>query len=238
VLRQESKMLAAREIYWVRRAQASSLRSNGETARLRQLAPTARVFCMPVSVTIPPEPAHDLAKRPMAAVFTGGLSYQPNLEALRVYVSQIIPEFERRKVAIPSLNVIGMAPDALQKGVRHHTIRFLGYVPDVNEEVQKAQVFFAPIVSGTGIKIKVLEAMACGVPVIALPVGLSGLHGTPGQHYLQANDATDFVAQYERLRDDDALARSIAASGRELAVMYYSLDAATRILGDALESIR
>ncbi|MGE4047310.1 MAG: glycosyltransferase [Acetobacteraceae bacterium] len=230
IMRRESRLLAKREVYWTNRARASSLRSLEETARLGRIA-TGRAFCMPVTVPIPPTRAMALDVRPMTAVFVGGLTYQPNLDAIRAYVRDIIPEFGRRGVPLPVLNVVGAAPDNLRAGLDHPSIRFLGYVPDVNEEVQKAQVFFAPIVSGTGIKTKVLEALACGVPLIALPFGLTGLRGAHGEHYLRAQDATEFVSQYERLRDDACLARRLGASGRELAIQFYSIEAAMRMLG-------
>jgi len=169
---------------------------------------------MPVSVPIPTTQATALAVRPMSAVFVGGLTYQPNLDALRTYAEHIIPQFERR-MSVPTLNVVGMAPDHLRTGLDHPSIRFLGYVPDVNEVIQQAQVFFAPIVSGTGIKTKVLEGMACGVPVLALPMGLTGLQGAHGVHYLRGDGPEDFVDQYERLRDDVTLAQAIGAAGRQ-----------------------
>ena len=236
LLGREAKVLHGRELYWTDRALSSSLRSMEETERLQARA-SRPVFCMPVSVPIPAEAAHALDARPMTAVFTGGLTYQPNLDALRAYVDRIIPEFERRSVEAPVLNVIGAAPAELRAGLEHPGVRFLGYVPDVNEELCRSQVFFAPIVSGTGIKTKVLEAMACGLPLIALPAGLSGLAGQNGRDYLLADDPARFVEQYVRVRDDPDLARALGRAGRELAIGSYSIEAATRVLGREIAAV-
>ena len=104
---------------------------------------------MPVTVPVPDQPVSaTLTNRPMTAVFTGGLTYQPNLDGLRAYVERIIPEFERQGVELPVLNVIGAAPDNLRLPLEHPSIKFLGYVPDINDELARTQVFFAPIVSG------------------------------------------------------------------------------------------
>jgi polysaccharide biosynthesis protein PslH len=237
MLRWESWMLAKREMYWVARSRASSLRSFRETEYLRRCAPDAHLFCLPVSVPIPRETADRLGDRPMTAVFTGSLTIQQNLEALRTYVNTIIPEFEHRHVTVPTLRVIGSAPESLRHGLEHPSIRFLGYVPDILEEICQAQVFFAPIVSGTGIKTKVLEALACGLPVIGFPLGLAGLHGEPEREYLRAVDPAEFVLQYTRLRDDIGLAGAIGAAARQLAIKYYSLDATTNILDRELKSL-
>jgi len=98
-----------------------------------------------------------LSDRPISAVFTGGLTYQPNLDALHAYVEKVLPAFAQLRIEPPQLSVIGLCPEFLKAGLAHPTIRFLGYVPDINEELRRYQVFLAPIVSGSGIKTKVLE---------------------------------------------------------------------------------
>lgn len=236
LLARESAVLDRRELHWSDRALASSLRSLEETERLRART-INRAFCMPVSVPVPKRAATRLRARPATAVFTGGLTYQPNLDALRAYVTNVVPEFERQGVALPPLKVIGAAPAELRVGIEHPSIEFLGYVPDVNEELCDAQVFFAPIVSGTGIKTKVLEAMACGLPLIALPAGLTGLSGTAGKDYLLAETPADFVVQYQRVVKDPEFAEAVGARGRQLAISFYSFDAAARSLGKEMTAL-
>lgn len=229
----ESRVLDQRELYWADRSLGNSLRSSEETGRLQQRT-RSMAFCMPVSVPIPEQAAQRLCTRPMSAVFTGGLTYQPNLDALRAYVKDVLPEFERQGVEAPTLYVVGAAPDALKAGLDHPKLTWLGYVPSVNEELCKHQVFFAPIVSGTGIKTKVLEAMACGLPLVALPAGLTGLAGEVGRDDLKASDAADFVRQYVTVRDNPARATTLGQAGRALAITHYSIEAATRVLGRAM----
>ncbi len=173
----------------------------------------------------------------MSAVFTGGLNYQPNLDALRMYVEKILPAFVRMNVEPPPLSIIGACPEPLKAGLEHATIRFLGYVPDVNEELRRHQVFFAPIVSGTGIKTKVIEAMACGLPVIALPDAVSGLLVEPKRHCLVANGPEEFVECYSLLINYPAFAEAMGRAARELVVQTYSIEAATEVLGSELDRL-
>ena len=235
-LSREARVLERRETYWADRAPVNSLVSHDETARL-QARSRQRVFCMPVTVPVPPAAASDLARRPMSAVFTGGLTYQPNLDALRAYVGKVLPAFARLGVVPPVLSVIGAAPVELRIGLDHPSIRLLGYVPDLNEELLRHQVFFAPVVSGTGIKTKVLEGLACGLPLVALPAAVSGLSGQHGRDYLIAEDAEEFVRHYARLQADPHLAQELGQAGRTLVIRCYSIEAATEILGCELAAM-
>jgi polysaccharide biosynthesis protein PslH len=233
-LEREARVLASREVYWTNKSLSSSLRSPQETQSLAART-QRRVFCMPVSVRVPEHSIDGLSRRPMSAVFTGGLTYQPNLEALRVYVEQVLPAFARLNVEPPRLSIIGVCPEPLKNGLEHPTIRFLGYVPDLNEELKRHQVFFAPIVSGTGIKTKVLEAMACGLPVVALPDAVSGLAVEPMQHCLIAAGPEEFVQCYLMLMNDPPFAERMGMAGRELVMRSYSIKAAADILRSELK---
>jgi glycosyltransferase involved in cell wall biosynthesis len=236
MLKSEAELLARREVYWTNKALCSSLRSLTETASLA--ARTERpVFCMPPAVAVPENSAERLSKRPISAVFTGGLTYQPNLDALRAYVEKVLPAFTQLGVEPPQLSVIGLCPEALKAGLAHPAIRFLGYVPDINEELSRHQVFLAPIVSGSGIKTKVLEAMACGLPVIALPDAVSGILAEHMQHCLVARGPEEFVQFYSLVMNDPAFAERIGRGGRELVIRSYSIEAATEVLGCKLASV-
>jgi glycosyltransferase involved in cell wall biosynthesis len=234
LLEREARVLAAREVYWTNKSLSSSLRSLHETESLAART-QRRVFCMPVTVPVPEHSTDGLSRRPMSAVFTGGLTYQPNLDALRAYVEKVLPAFARLNVEPPRLSIIGVCPEPLKSGLEHPTIRFLGYVPDVNEELKRHQVFFAPIVSGTGIKTKVLEAMACGLPVVALPDAVSGLSVEPMRDCVVAAGPEEFVQSYVLLMKDPPFAESVGMAGRELVMRSYSIEAAAEILGSELK---
>jgi glycosyltransferase involved in cell wall biosynthesis len=95
-------------------------------------------------------------------------------------------------------------------------------------------VFFAPIVSGSGIKTKVLEAMACGLPVIAFPDAVTGIAVEHMRHCLVATGPEEFVQHYLLLMNEPVLAQGIARAARELVMQVHSIEAATKVLGSEI----
>jgi len=125
-------------------------------------------------------------------------------------------------------------PDAtfIAAGTRpHRRVRALGDaqsivvqedVPDVGAVLARATVAVAPMHAGSGQPLKILEAMACGTPVVATPIAASGLDAEPGRHLLVGTDAESFAAQVLRVLDEPGLARSLAEEARRLMEERYT----------------
>jgi glycosyltransferase involved in cell wall biosynthesis len=112
-------------------------------------------------------------------------------------------------------------------------VRVTGYVADLRPHLQGATVAAAPIPYGAGIQNKVLEAMACGLPVVASPQAGSALQARPGIDLLMAGEPADFAAALLKLLGDPALRRALGEAGRQYAVAHHRWE---RIVGD-LEAI-
>jgi glycosyltransferase involved in cell wall biosynthesis len=190
-LKRETRLVERRERDWAQRADAVTLVSAVEARRLADRAGRP-VAAMPMAVAIPaPRPVGN--KPPTRrVVFVGGLGYQPNLDAIRYYLSDVRPALERIGVDVV-LDVVGDADPALRQELAGPAINFLGYVDDVMETLAAYRVFVAPLVSGTGIKTKVLEAMAAGLAVVTTPEGIIGLDVRHGEHCLLARNAHEMA---------------------------------------------
>ncbi len=201
-LNRERRLLERRERDWARRADAVTLVSAAEAARLEHRAGRP-VAAMPMSVDIPAAAAGDSAA-PGRVVFVGGLDYQPNLDAVRYYRREVHPALERIGADVV-LDVVGDASPALRDELAGEGIEFLGYVDDVMATLRGYRAFVAPLVSGTGIKTKVLEAMAAGLVVVTTPEGIIGLDVRHGEHCLLARSpeemATHLRDVFERPED-------------------------------------
>ncbi len=219
LLRIEARTVARREVEVAREADAVSLVAAAEAGRLEERAGVP-VACLPMAIRIPPTPADVRSSDPSSILFVGGLDYFPNEVAVRWFASEVAsrmgdpPPFH--------LSVVGACPDGVRDELESPAIRFLGYVDDVTGELPRHRAFVAPMVEGTGVKTKVLEAMAAGVPVVTSSAGVRGLSLENGVHCLVADTGEEFLACLRRLADDAGLAAAIGGQGRAYAAEFFS----------------
>jgi glycosyltransferase involved in cell wall biosynthesis len=198
VLLAEAARIRQRELYWARRANSVSLVSPEEAGRFsRELG--RPVLSLPMSIS-PPSARWTPGNGSGQPVFVGPLDYKPNLDALDYYQREVFPAL-REASAPPVLHHVGNAPERLRRLFKDEIVRFEGYVADLGSRLAAAACFVAPIVSGTGIKTKVLEAMAAGVPVLATAEAVSGLDVEDRRHCLICRRGADFPAAMRALAD-------------------------------------
>jgi glycosyltransferase involved in cell wall biosynthesis len=155
------------------------------------------------------------------ALYTGSLTYGPNAEAVRVWAHEIYPSIASN-VPDATLVVTGELPTALSPDVLQLSIRLTGRLEDLDAVFEKSRVFVAPIRSGTGTRVKLLEAMARGIPVVSTSKGFEGIDVVAGEHALIADEPRDFADATLRLMTDDLLATRIGAAGREFVRRRYN----------------
>jgi sugar transferase (PEP-CTERM/EpsH1 system associated) len=164
-------------------------------------------------------------------VFSGNMGYFPNINAVLWFVSRVWPTV---KQAVPEARfyVVGDRPDKKirQLSGSDPSIVITGFVPDISESLKQATVAVAPMQAGSGIQNKVLEAMACGVPVVATPYALGGIAATDGDQLLVATEPAAFAASVVRLLQNPSLAGKLAGNARRLVESRYTWTATVRDL--------
>ena len=147
-------------------------------------------------------------------VFMGTLHYEPNRDALHHFTTEIFP-LVRAAVPDVEFEIIGGGdqPDIAALG-RLPGVTFTGFVDDVRDVFGRASALVVPLRSGGGTRLKILESMAAGVPVVSTTIGAEGLDLIDGEDLLIADDRTDFAAGAILLLQDRAFARRIAETGR------------------------
>jgi glycosyltransferase involved in cell wall biosynthesis len=155
-------------------------------------------------------------------LFTGNLGYFANADAAAWFAREVFPQV-RRQVAAARFLIAGARPGrAVRALARTEGIRVLGEVPDMAEPLRAACVAVAPLRTGSGQQSKVLEAMACGTPVVASPLAAAGVEAAHEEHLLVADGPQATAAAVVRLLEDAADARRLAANARRLVEERYT----------------
>jgi glycosyltransferase involved in cell wall biosynthesis len=157
-------------------------------------------------------------------LYTGSLTYAPNLEAVTWLARAILPLIVSRAPSAV-LTVTGTLPNDLPEILRQPAFRFTGRLDDLDSVFRASRVFVAPILSGTGTRIKILEAMAMGIPVVTTSKGCEGIPLSPGDHALVADSPQEFALATLRVMQDPCYAQEVGARGRAFVLQHASWNA-------------
>ena len=163
-------------------------------------------------------------------LFVGTMSYAPNVDAVLYFCRHILPEVQRRAPGA-RLIVVGNAPaPSIRRLTDRPDVLVTGGVPAVEPYYARSAVSVVPLRAGGGTRLKILESMALGRPVVSTRVGCEGLEVEDGQHLLVADEPTAFADHVVTLLQDHALRRALTSRARALVEGRY----AWSILGERL----
>ena len=147
--------------------------------------------------------------------FVGDLTWPPNLEGIRWFLSEVWPILSRLRPRA-RVEVLGRGEGPLRALARQGPpgLSFLGEGGDTRPLWSRAAVAIVPLLTGGGTRLKILEAAACGVPVIATPIGAEGLDFAAGREIELASGAPEFAAAVARLLAEPDARRARAAAAR------------------------
>lgn len=163
-------------------------------------------------------------------LFVGAMDYHANIEAAVSFANEVWPELARN-LRDAVFTIVGRNPSAAVRLLANRErIEVTGTVPDVRPYYRDAWLAVVPLRVGGGTRLKILEAMAAGVPVISTGLGAEGLSAEPGRDYLLADTPREMVQAALDLAGNPDHHATIASAGRELARSRYDWGA----LGDRL----
>jgi glycosyltransferase involved in cell wall biosynthesis len=173
---------------------------------------------------------------PGRLVYPGSVTYEPNYDAVRWFSDEVLARI-RSSRPDASLVVTGRTGTVPTGGwTAGGAITFTGEVPDVSAEIGRSAVCVVPLRSGGGTRLKVLEAMALGVPVVSTRKGVEGLDLEADRHVLVADSSEAFAAAVIRVLNDTTLARRLATAGRAVAAERFTWDLAGAALNATIEA--
>ena len=204
------------EVLAVSRSDAETVRAIAPAATVRVYPNTLRAQAMPVRVE------EDVV------VFSGNMEYHPNLSAVRYFRREVWPRLRERwpKLVWRLLGKNASAVKMFTSG--DGRVEVAGEVEDAVTEIGRAKVAVVPLLSGSGTRLKILEAWAAGVPVVSTKVGAEGLPARHGEHLLLADGAAAFADAVSVLLTSQPLREKIGMAGRVLLEKEFTWDTAWR----------
>ena len=147
-------------------------------------------------------------------VFVGNFRHTPNVDAAVHFVAETWPLV---RAALPGvrLSLVGTAPPPAVQALAGPDVDVTGWVPETRPYLDAARVSIAPLRFGAGVKGKIAEALACGLPVVTTTIGAEGMDLVDGEHALVADAPQAFADAVVRLHRDSALWERVAARGHE-----------------------
>lgn len=218
----EARKLADAEAAWCPRFGVNSVVSVEEGRLLERLSPGLTVRVVPNGVdTEYFTPRQDPSNQ--TVLFCGSMDMHPNQEAMEYFIRRVWPLIVK---ALPQtrLQVVGRMPPEWLVGIGKSEpgIEITGFVEDVRPYFRGAAVCVCPILSGGGTRLKILDSLAMGVPVVSTKFAASGLDLEDGKHLLFGKTEAQFAEHTVLLLTNSAMRSALAASGAERVNQLYS----------------
>jgi glycosyltransferase involved in cell wall biosynthesis len=192
---------------------------------LSEFVPSAKLRKIPIGVDSDYfQPRKSLPESPSPArlLFVGNYRHTPNREAVHYFASKILPLIHG---VIPEVEfwVVGVNSDMLDRHALSQTgkVKVIGHVKDIRTSYQEAALFVAPIQTGNGMRVKLLEAFSMAMAVVASPLATYGFDVKNEDHVLHALTAESFAAQTIRLLRDPSLRLKLGSNARKMIQQHY-----------------
>jgi glycosyltransferase involved in cell wall biosynthesis len=166
--------------------------------------------------------------------FLGGFKHRPNPQAVHWFCRDVMPLLEEQKV---TLTIYGSDMGQDLKDLASEWIRPIGHIKSVAEAYEKHRVFVVPLLSGAGIKGKVITALAYGIPTVLSPIAAEGIGLRHGYDCYVARKPEDWLSAITELLHNDDLWRTMSDASRSYAASQFSLAAGKTKMKAALEAV-
>ncbi len=201
--------------------------SADDAAALNGFAGISKIIVCPNTIPLVALPSREKANE---IVFSGNLEYHPNISAVSHFHRNIWPLLRDRWPGL-AWRLMGKNHEKIKRRLTGDArIHVTGPVDNAVEELASAKLAVVPLLSGSGTRIKIIEAWAAGLPVVSTSLGAEGLPCRHGEHLLIANTPAQFAEAVSSVLTSDELSGKLARNGRRLYEEQLTWDSAWRAL--------
>jgi glycosyltransferase involved in cell wall biosynthesis len=196
---------------------------------------TFRTLCYPGGIDFAGLPRREVPGR---ILFLGAMHRPQNVESVRYFWETVWPSVRKEIQEAEFWVTGGGIPEALERELsRDGRVTMTGFVRQVEEMYMSASVFVAPILAGGGVIVKILDAMAAGVPVVTTTYGNEGIRAQPGKEILVADNPGDFVSSIVKMLRDENLRKSVGSAGKRYVDKHFSGDSLATTVEEVYRNI-
>ncbi len=210
--------------------------TEGDRRVLEAMTAATNLVTLPLGTEVeafaPLGPGH--TTHPPRLLFVGSFAHPPNAEGAERFLTEVLPRIRARHPEVVTEIIGANPPEALRRRADGR-VELPGFVDDLDAAFRRAQVFVAPLFSGGGIKIKVLEAMGRGAAIVTTPIGAEGID-PDGTACRVASDPATFADAVSDLLDDPGARSELGRRARALVEAHYSWPAIVRRLEERVQS--
>jgi glycosyltransferase involved in cell wall biosynthesis len=167
----------------------------------------------------------------------GGFEHPPNADAVTYLVHEVMPHVWQRRPDV-SVTIVGSSAPPSVEELASSRVHLRGWVEDLEPILGSARTMVVPVRYGAGVKGKITQGLAAGLPIVTTRVGAEGLDGEDGKNMLIGEDAEGLAERILRVIEDDALWQSLSLGGLELARSRCSLEILDERLSEMLAATK
>lgn len=222
MLLRETARLRRYEAEVCRRAAAVLAVSDADRAALQQVAGPVPIDVVPIAVDVREQPLVARDADANAALSVATMYWPPNVDGVCWFGREIYPQVRREHPSAP-FYVVGARParEVRELAAQQPGVVVTGYVPELEPYHRKTAAFVVPLRSGSGMRVKILEAFARGLPVVSTTIGCEGIDARDDEQLLIADEPQQFAEAVGRLVRDRQLGDRLVQGGRQLAERLY-----------------
>lgn len=211
--------------------------SEPDREQLRKAAPEADIRIIPNGVDLSYfSNSKPVQYEPHQIVFTGNLTYHPNIDGIFYFIAEILPLI-KKEIPAAKFYIVGQSPPPQVRALASDSVIVTGFVEDIKQYYLSSAVAVSPIRFGAGTLNKILEPLALGVPVVATSMGTEGLDVTNGREILIADRPHAFARHVIRVMKDPAYRESLGQQGMARVQRLYDWDAIVNSLEQVYQEL-